>query len=148
VANRVLKDLDIVVASVHSGFKQPRDAMTERLLAAIHNDYVNIIGHPTGRIIHKREPYQVDLPRVFEAAKAQGVFMEINAIPNRLDLSDIHCRTARDSGVMMTIGSDAHEQAHLAYLELGVATARRGWLTSDDIANTVPVQELMNALSK
>ena len=148
VENRVLRDIDIVVASVHSGFKQPRKEMTERLLTAIHNDHVNVIGHPTGRIINKRKPYQVDLPKVFEAAKAQGVFMEINALPNRLDLSAVNCLKARDYGVKTTIGSDAHNKDQLTYIELGVATARRGWLRSEDVANTLTAEELVKALRK
>lgn len=148
IKNQVLKDLDIVVASVHSGFKQSRQQMTNRILNAMHNEYVNVLGHPTGRIIQKREPYQVDLQKILEATVAQNVFMEINAFPNRLDLSDLDCRRAKESSVKLTIGTDAHHKDHLRYMELGVATARRGWLESKDIINTLPIKELETALKK
>lgn len=148
IENRVLMDLDIVVASVHSGFKQPREEMTKRVLTAIHNDYVNVIGHPTGRIINKREPYQIDLSKVFEAASAQRVFMEINAFPNRLDLSYIDCLKAKDYGVKMAIGTDAHNKDQLRYIELGVATARRGWLEPEEVVNTLTAEELKTALKR
>ncbi|MEA2089385.1 MAG: DNA polymerase/3'-5' exonuclease PolX [Thermoproteota archaeon] len=148
IKNQVLKDLDIVVASVHSGFKHSKEQITERILDAVHNEYVNVLGHPTGRIIHRREPCQMDLQKVFEVAVAQKVFMEINAFPNRLDLSDIDCRRAKENGVKLTIGTDAHHKDHLRYMELGVATARRGWLESKDIINTLPVKGLKAALKK
>ncbi|MCP8311912.1 MAG: DNA polymerase/3'-5' exonuclease PolX [Candidatus Methylarchaceae archaeon HK02M1] len=142
----VLKDLDVVVASVHSGFKQPEKKMTERVLTAMHNDYVNVIGHPTGRIINKREPYQIDLPKIFEAATELGVFMEINAFPNRLDLSDSNCFKSRDYGTKVSIGTDAHHKDHLRYMELGVATARRGWLEKKDVINTLDLRKLKKLL--
>ena len=132
----VLRDLDFVVASIHSGFRQPKTEMTERMLTAIHNDHVDIIGHPTGRLIQKQEPYELDLDAVFEAAAAAHVLMEINAFPTRLDLSDVQCRRAQSAGVTMGIGTDAHHTDHLGYLDLGVAVARRGWLEEADVANT------------
>jgi len=138
----LLEDLDVVVASVHSGFKQSEEKITDRVLSAMHNDYVDIIGHPTGRIINKREPYQIDLPKVFEAASELGVFMEINAFPDRLDLSDSNLFEARDYGVKFSINSDAHSMHHLRYMEFGVATARRGWLEKKDVINTLSLKEL------
>ena len=146
--DEALKDLDIVVASIHSGFKQPREKMTERILTAIHNDHVNVLGHPTGRIIHKRPPYQIDLPTVLEAAQEQKVFMEINAFPNRLDLHEINCQTAKDYGLKMSIGTDAHSRDQLRYINLGIATARRGWLEPKDVINTLSVDELKELLRK
>ena len=146
IKNNTLKDLDIVVASVHSGFKQSEKKMTDRVLAAMHNDYVNVIGHPTGRIINKREPYQIDLPKVFETASELEVFTEINAFPNRLDLSDINCFRAKDYGIQISIGTDAHNKDHLRYMELGVATARRGWLEKKDVINTLSLKELKRIL--
>ena len=148
IKDEVLADVDIVVASVHSGFKQPREKMTERMIAAIHNDYVNVIGHPTGRIINRRKPYEIDLSEVFEAASAQNVFMEINAFPNRLDLSDTDCIKAKDYGLKMAIGTDAHNKDQLRYIDLGVATARRGWLEPKDVVNTLTVEQLMAALER
>jgi len=146
IRDEVLKDLDVVVASVHSGFKQPKEKMTERILTAMHNDYVDIIGHPTGRLINKRAPYQVDLPRVFETAAELGVFLEINAFPDRLDLSDVNLFEARNYDVKFSINSDAHNKNHLRYVELGVATARRGWLEKKDIINTSSLKELRKLL--
>jgi len=148
IKDEVLADIDIVVASVHSGFKQPREKMTERMIAAIHNDYVNVIGHPTGKIINRRKPYEIDLSEVFEAASAQNVSMEINAFPNRLDLSDTDCIKAKDYGLKMAIGTDAHNKDQLRYIDLGVATARRGWLEPKDVINTLTVEQLMAALER
>jgi DNA polymerase (family 10) len=142
----ILADLDVVVASVHSGFKQSEEEMTERVITAMHNDHVDIIGHPTGRILLSREPYRIDLAAVFDTAAALGVLMEINAFPGRLDLSDVNARAAREAGVRFSIASDAHSRENLRYMEFGIATARRGWLTADDIANTRPLPELKKLL--
>ena len=142
----ILADLDVVIASVHSGFKQTEKEMTERVITAMGNDHVDIIGHPTGRIIFEREPYRIDLPAVFDAAAKLGVLMEINAFPGRLDLSDANCRLAREHNVRFSLGSDAHRRENLRYMEFGVATARRGWVSANDIANTRPLPELRRFL--
>lgn len=142
----VLADLDVVVASVHSGFKQSEREMTERVVTAMQNDHVDIIGHPTGRILLTREPYRIDLAAVFDAAAALGVLMEINAFPSRLDLSDVNCRQAREHGIRFSLGSDAHSRENLRYMEFGVATARRGWLAAEDIVNTRPLEDLRGVL--
>ena len=142
IRDDMLKDLDIAVAAVHSGFKQSEAKMTQRVLTAMHNDHVDVIAHPTGRIINKRDPYQIDLPKIFEAASELGVFMELNAFPNRLDLSDANCVQAKDHGLKIAIGTDAHHKDHLRYMEFGVATARRGWLVKKDILNTSNLDEL------
>ena len=148
IKDQILNEMDIVIASIHSGFKQSREQVTDRLITAIHNEYVNVIGHPTGRLINRREPYQVDLSKVFETAEEQEVFMEINALPNRLDLSDIHSQNAKDSNVKLTIGSDAHKIDQLGFIELGVAVARRGWLSPEDVCNTLTVEELKKILRR
>jgi len=134
------------VASIHSGLKQPEAKITERVLTAMHNDYVNVIGHPTGRIINRREPYQIDLQRIFEAAAELGVLMEINAFPDRLDLSDLNCLRSKDNGVKVSIATDAHHRDQLEYIEYGVATARRGWLERKDVVNTYELGELRRLL--
>lgn len=144
--DEVLKDLDVVVASVHSGFQQSEEKITGRVLTAMHNEYVDIIGHPTGRIIDKREGYQIDLPKVFETASKLDIFLEINAFPNRLDLSDVNCFKARDYGVKFSIATDSHQREHLRYMELGVDNARRGWLEETDVVNTSNWEELKKLL--
>jgi DNA polymerase (family 10) len=131
-----LKELDFVVASIHSGFKNDEETLTNRMISAIHNDYVSVIGHPTGRIIQKRKPYPLNLDRVFEEAARQHVMMEINAYPERLDLDDVSSRKAMEAGVVMSIGTDAHALNQMEFLPLGVSVARRGWLTAKDVANT------------
>ncbi|MBM3292777.1 DNA polymerase/3'-5' exonuclease PolX, partial [Candidatus Bathyarchaeota archaeon] len=135
-SSTILKELDFVVASIHSGFKSEADVMTERMIKAIHNEYVSTIGHPTGRIIQKRNPYSLDLGKVFEAAASQDVAMEINAFPDRLDLDDVSSQKAKEYGVKLSIGSDAHASNQIDFLKLGIAVARRGWLTAEDILNT------------
>ncbi len=142
IADEVLKELDFVVASLHSGFKGDEEAMTTRMIKAIQSEHVDAIGHPTGRIIQKRKPYPLNLDRVFEAAAARGVAMEINAFPERLDLDDVSCRKAMEAGVAMSIGTDAHALNQMEFLPLGVSVARRGWLTTGDILNTLTVDEL------
>jgi len=146
VKNEDLKDLDIVVASIHSGFKKPEKEMTTRILNAMHNDYVNILGHPTGRLLNKREAYDVNLSKIFEAAADLGVFLELNAFPDRLDLSDVNCRAAKDYDILMSINTDSHHKDHLSYMKYGVATARRGWLEKKNVANTLSLKELKKLL--
>ncbi|MDD1700893.1 MAG: DNA polymerase/3'-5' exonuclease PolX [Methanoregula sp.] len=146
IGNKLLGDLDVVVASVHSGLNMPKSGMTKRVLAALHNDRVDILGHPTGRIIQQRDPVQLDLPAVFDAAAELGVALEINAFPARLDLSDTNCKMAREHGARFSIGSDAHTRDNLGFMELGIATARRGWLEDKDIINTLHLQDLLMVL--
>ena len=138
----LLKDLDVVVASVHSGFKMEKDEMTKRVVAAVESGTIDILGHPTGRLIGERTGYQLDLQKVFEAARSSGVSMEINSFPNRLDLGDINCRTAKDAGVRMAIGTDSHHVDQMGFIRLGVITARRGWLEAKDVLNTVKAKDL------
>jgi DNA polymerase (family 10) len=146
LADSVLGDLDYVIASVHSGFKADEEQMTERVVSAIHNDHVSTIGHPTGRLIQRRRPYAIDLDEVFEAAAAQGVMMEINAFPDRLDLNDVNSRAAMEQGVRMSIGTDAHAVNQMEFLHLGVSVARRGWLEEEHVVNTLITPKLLKAL--
>ncbi|MCX6655999.1 MAG: DNA polymerase/3'-5' exonuclease PolX [Candidatus Bathyarchaeota archaeon] len=138
-----LADLDIVVASIHSGFKNDEETMTNRMISAIHNEHVDIIGHPTGRIIQKRKPYPLNLDKVIEEAAAQRVALEINAYPERLDLDDISSRKTMEAGALVSIGTDAHALNQMEFLPLGVSVARRGWLTTKDVANTRTAKELL-----
>ena len=144
----LLGDLDFVVGSVHSAFRQDVDTMTDRIIKAIHNENVDCIGHPTGRLIQKRRSYDVNLERVFEAAAEQGVMMEINAYPERLDLDDVNCRAAMERGITVVIGTDSHAPNQMEFMPLGVSVARRGWLEAKNVANTYPVGELRRLLER
>lgn len=143
LSDDILKDLDFVVASIHSGFKGGIEKLTDRMITAIHNDYVSTIGHPTGRLIQRRKPYPLDLKKVFDVASEQQVMMEINAFPNRLDLNDINSRAANERDVSISIGTDAHSVDQLKYLPLGISVARRGWLQTEDVANTFNLKDLL-----
>lgn len=138
-----LAQLDLVVAAVHSAFKQPRREMTRRIVAALGNPYVTILAHPTGRLIGERAPCDVDLDAVCRAAKRFGKALEINAYPERLDLSDVNARRARDLGVLLAVDTDTHVLDHLACMELGVATARRAWVGKAQVVNTWPTRRLL-----
>jgi DNA polymerase (family X) len=143
-----LSDFDVTVASVHSHFTQPREDMTRRVIRAIENPYVNVIGHLTGRKIGARPPIDLDLDAVFRAAARTGTALEVNAYPDRLDLRDEHILWARRHGVKFTIDSDSHAVTHLDLLPYGVATAQRGWLTKDDVINAWPIGRLRRFLRK
>ncbi len=146
--NELLARCDVVVASVHMAQQQKERAITGRLITAIENENVDIIGHPTGRIIGRRDPYEVDMQSVMNAAARTGTAMEINAYPNRLDLNDVWSRTAKEMGVRMSIDSDAHDPEHLKAMKYGVKVARRGWLEKEDIQNTLSLPELMKVLKR
>jgi len=145
-ADEVLASLDIVCASLHSGLRQPREKVTERLLNAIHNPYVDMIGHPTGRLIPDREPADLDMDAVLSAAAEHGVALEINAHPSRLDLDDIYARRAIEMGIPLTINTDAHAESDLDLLHFGVATARRAWAKSEDVINSWEEEKLFKWL--
>ncbi|MGD0355805.1 MAG: DNA polymerase/3'-5' exonuclease PolX [Dehalococcoidia bacterium] len=146
--DEVLAELDIVVASVHSSFLQDRATMTERIIGAIRNPHVDIIAHPTTRKIGEREPVDVDLEAVFLAAAANGKALEINAMPDRLDLKDLHAYRARELGVMLAICTDSHAAWHLNMMRFGVGVARRAWCQSKDILNTMPLNDLLKFLKR
>ena len=138
----LLAELDWVIASAHTSFGMSEDEMTRRIVTAIEHPLVRAIGHPTGRMLGRREPYAVDMGRVIEAAARTGTFLEINANPNRRDLNDVYAREAARAGVRLVINSDAHRAERFGVIEYGVATARRAWLTAEDVANTRPWADL------
>jgi DNA polymerase (family 10) len=148
LADDCLAALDLVVASVHSGFSQDRQQMTGRLVKAIENPFVDILGHPTGRLLLKREPYPVDMEAVVDAAARHGVALEINCQVDRLDLNDIHAKLARDRGVRLAVSTDAHSRAGFSRLRWGVTMARRAWLQPDDVLNTRPFDEFRSLLRR
>jgi DNA polymerase (family 10) len=127
-----------VIASVHYGQNQPLEKITERILGAIENPHVDIIAHPTGRLINRREPYAVDMEKVFDAAAKHKKLLELNANPARLDLHDLHCAAAKRHGIPIVISTDAHSIDGLDVMQYGVLQARRGGLTAADVANTLP----------
>ncbi len=133
----ILEKLDWVVGSVHSGFKMPEKVMTERVLAALDSGYINVLGHPTGRIVNAREPFEINLEKVFEKAKEKGVAMEINS-NQRLDLSDVNIRKAKKIGLKFCINTDSHSTGELSLAEIGISQARRGWLEEKDVINCLP----------
>jgi DNA polymerase (family 10) len=140
--DELLAQLDWVVASVHTSFGMSEADMTARMVAAIEHPYVDVIGHPTGRKIEMRGAYALDVERVIEAAARTHTMLEINAAPDRRDLNEIHARAAAQAGVLIVIDSDAHSVRNLDLMRYGVATARRAWLTPDQVANTRPWSEL------
>ena len=141
--DEILAKLDIVLAAVHSSFKMDKNSMTKRMTRAMENPNVDIIVHPTGRLIFQREAYQLDLEEIFKAAKRTKTALEINAFPDRLDLKDIDIRQAVEAGVKLVINTDSHHRSQFHYMELGIAQARRGWAEKKDILNTRPVEKLL-----
>ena len=139
----LLKQLDLVIGAIHSGFKQKREQITKRIVTAMKNPYLHIIAHPTGRLLGEREPYDLDINQVIEMAGKTGTALEINAYTERLDLDDINCMKAKQKGVKLAIGTDAHHVDQLWMMELGVTVARRGWLEARDVLNTLPAEELI-----
>jgi DNA polymerase (family 10) len=144
--DEVLAQLDVVVASVHSNMNMPREAMTERILAAIENPYTQIIAHPTGRLVLRRDPFDYDMEKILDAAKKHGVAMECNAYPDRLDLKDVHLRMAKERGVKIVISTDSHTAGNLNFMKFGVETARRGWIENSEVMNTLPLAQFLSAL--
>jgi DNA polymerase (family 10) len=144
----VLRKMDIVVASIHSGFKQSRAQLTKRLGSAMKKPYVSILAHPTGRLIGERDSYDVDIKEILQVAKQTGTVIEINAYPLRLDLNDVHTRMAKEMGIPLVISTDTHIISHFDYMTYGVSIARRGWLEKRDILNTLGCDSLIKALKK
>ena len=140
---KVLEKLDLVVASVHSGFKQEKEKMTKRIVRALENPLVHILGHPSGRLLGARDPYEIEIDEVMGAAKQYGKALEINAYFERLDLDDIHCRKAKEMGILLAIGTDSHHLDQMWMISLGVAVARRGWLETKDVLNTLSLKEIL-----
>jgi len=144
----VLRSLDYVSASIHTGFRQPREVMTERMLRAISNPLVNTLNHPHGRIIRRRDGYEVDMQAVIEQAAENGCALELNATPDRLDLNGTWARRALKLGARFTVSSDAHSTKELEFMQFGIGSARRAWLTADDVLNTRPVEALLALLRR
>lgn len=148
ISDDLLAELDIVVAAIHSGFKQPKEQLTNRIINAMKNKYVHMIAHPTGRLMGVRDAYELDFEEVFKAAKDTNTALEINAFPQRLDLNDISSRRAKELGVTLAIGSDTHVIDQMDNMIFGVSVARRGWLEKKDVLNALPLKELLRRIAK
>lgn len=148
LSKKACKQLDVVLASVHSAFRMPSSEMTKRICSALTDFPVHILGHPTGRLINRREPLEFNVEKVFETAKENNVFLEINGQPSRMDLSDVHVQTAREIGCSFVVSSDAHSKEQLEYVKFGVINARRGWLEKRHVLNTRSVKEIEKVLGK
>jgi DNA polymerase (family 10) len=145
-SDEILSQLDVVVCSIHSYFNLDRAAMTERMLAAIENPYTQIIGHPTGRLLLRRDAFDYDMEKVLEACAKHGVAMECNSYPDRLDLKDVYLRMCKERGVKVAISTDSHNTGNLSFIRYGVTMARRGWLEKKNVINTLPTAEFLAAL--
>jgi len=145
-SDELLAQLDVVVCSIHSYFNLDRAAMTERMLAAIENPYTQIIAHPTGRLLLRRDPFDYDMEKILDACAKQGVAMECNSYPDRLDLKDVYLRMCKERGVKVVISTDSHTTGNLPFIRYGVTMARRGWLEKHDVINSLPVEQLLAAL--
>ncbi len=146
LSDEALSTLDIVLAAVHSKFKLSREKQTRRIMRALDNPYVNVIAHPTGRLLGEREAYQVDMERVMEKALERGCFLELNSQPARLDLNDVNLKMARDMGVRIAISTDSHNTDSLRFMRYGINQARRGWLEPQDVINARPLDKLLKLL--
>jgi DNA polymerase (family 10) len=146
LADDCLAALDFVVASVHSAFNQERQQMTDRLLRVLENPHVDVLGHPTGRLILRRQPYPIDIDALINAAVRHGVALEINCQVDRLDLNDVHARLGLDRGARFVISSDGHSRLAFGRLRWGVLVARRAWLQPSDVLNTLPLDRLRASL--
>ena len=143
IKDGALKKLDYVIAGIHSNFKMPKEKMTERIIRAMKNPNVDIISHPTGRILKRRDEYEIDFEKILRTAKETGTILEINSFPERLDLNAENIRRAKEAGVKMVINTDSHHKDQMRYIEYGIAQARRGWAEKEDIINTQPLEKLL-----
>ncbi|MHA3770380.1 DNA polymerase/3'-5' exonuclease PolX [Verrucomicrobiota bacterium sgz303538] len=146
--DEILAELDLTVCSIHYKLELPAARQTERILRAMDHPSFRILGHPTGRLINRRRPCDIDMERIMRAAAERGCFLEINAQPDRMDLSDVHCKMAKELGVRLVISTDAHRTSDLEYMRLGVAQARRGWIEANDVVNTRKLPELLRMLRR
>ncbi len=146
--DEILKEFDVVVAAIHTGFKQSKLQLSKRLIRACQNRYVHIIAHPTGRLWGTRDAYDIDIDGVFKAARDTHTYLEINSFPQRLDLNSQHCRRAKEIGAKLVIDTDAHTTEQLDTMKLGVSVARRGWLSRENVINTLPLENLLKSLKK
>ena len=143
IRDEALKKLDYVIAGVHSSFKMEKSKMTERIIRAMENSNVDIISHPTGRILKRRDEYQIDFDKILKVAKETGTILEINSYPERLDLNDVNIRRAKEIGVKMAINTDSHHRDQMRFIEFGIAQSRRGWAEKEDIINCWPIEKLL-----
>jgi len=148
IDDECLKEQDFVIAGVHSRFKMTKEEMTERIIRTMRNPNVDIISHPTGRLIQKRDEYEIDFDKILKVAKETGTILEINSYPERLDLNDINIKKAKEMGVKMVINTDAHHVDQMRFIELGIAQARRGWAEKEDIINCWPLEKMLKFLKK
>jgi DNA polymerase (family 10) len=148
IEDKCLKEQDFVIAGIHSNFKMEKEKMTERIIRAMKNPNVDIISHPTGRIIQRRDEYQIDFEKILKVAKETKTILEINSYPERLDLNDVNIKKAKEVGVKMVINTDAHHIDQMRFIELGIAQARRGWAEKEDIINCWPLEKLLKFLKK
>lgn len=146
--DEILSERDVVIASVHSGFKQDSEKITGRIISAMKNKYVDVIAHPTGRLVARRDPYAVNIEEIFEAAVKYRTALEINASPDRLDLNDKYVRRAAELGIKICINTDAHETSRMEEMKYGVGTARRGWLGKDDVLNSMDYDQLVKYIKR
>jgi DNA polymerase (family 10) len=144
----VLRQLDFTICSIHSRFARNREQQTERIMRAMDNPYFGILGHATGRLLLKREGYEIDIKRIIRHATEIGCFFEINSSPDRLDLSDEHAKLAKDAGVLIAVNTDAHSIRELDFMSAGINQARRAWLSPKDVLNTRPVNDLLRLLRR
>ncbi|MCD6271144.1 DNA polymerase/3'-5' exonuclease PolX [bacterium] len=148
IKDESLRKLDYAIAGIHSHFKMEKSQMTERIIKAMKNPYINIISHPTGRILKRRDEYQIDFDKILRAAKETGTVLEINSYPERLDLNDINIKRAKEAGVKLIIDTDAHHKDQLRYIEFGVSQARRGWAEKKDIVNCWSLKEMLEFFNR
>jgi DNA polymerase (family 10) len=146
-SDEILRQFDWLIASIHANFKMPKDLMTARIIKAMENPYVCALGHPTGRLIGQREAYEVDMEAVLQACKKHKKAIEINSFPDRLDLTDIWCKRAKELGVKIIINTDSHQADQLELIKYGILTARRGWLAKEDVLNTLPLEKFLKAIN-
>jgi DNA polymerase (family 10) len=148
MTDEVLEELDLVVVSVHSLMDMDRVSMTDRVISAIRHPQVDLLAHPTGRLLRRREPFQIEMEEVLQAARDLDVAVEINANPNRLDLSDVHAHRAKELGVKVAINTDAHSVQRLDHMSYGVDQARRAWLTKEEVLNTMTLEQFREWLNR
>jgi DNA polymerase (family 10) len=148
LSDAVLSELDLVLCGIHYKFDLSKEQQTKRILKAMEHPAFTILAHPTGRLINLREPYEVDMEAVIDAAKERGYILELNAQPDRLDLNDRHCRMAKEAGVPIAISTDAHSVQNLELMRYGIGQARRGWQEKEDVINTRSLKELQKLLNK
>ncbi|MBZ9572855.1 PHP domain-containing protein, partial [Patescibacteria group bacterium] len=143
INDEALKKLDYAIAGIHSNIKMARDKMTQRIIKAMKNPYIKIISHPTGRILKRRDEYQIDIDKVLRAARETKTILEVNSYPERLDLNDVNIKRAIEFGIKLVINTDSHRKDQLRFMEFGIAQARRGWAEKKDIINTQPLEKLL-----